>query len=485
MSHMNLRAARRALLLAPLAITIGVASAGAQARPALDRSRRPAAAPERAPRLPTIQMRKLSNGIDVAVLEDHEIPAVTVLALVDAPPVLEPEGKSGLASLVSAMLGEGTTNRTAEQLSDAAADIGTSVSPFGFYTINANVDRAIELMADQLMNPAFPEASLQRLKANRITGIRRLRDNPDFIASRIMANALYGRGHVYERAATEASIGGITRDDLVAFHRTYYDPRNVKLVVAGDITPAQAVAKLERVFGSWPAAGRKAEYDIPAPHEASRTTIFLYDRPNSPQSVVLAGQTGPRRDVPEFYATSVLNTVLGGSFSSRINLNLRERHSYTYGARSSFDWRRRPQIGEFTAGGAVVTAKTDSALIELMRELRDVRGSRPLTAEELAFGKSSATRRLPLQFETVQQVAGLAANVLANDLPLDYYDTFSRNIAAVTTDQTAAAAQKYLDPDRMAIVVVGDRKVIEPMLRATNLAPIVLVDENGQPLPGT
>ena len=210
-------------------------------------------------------------------------------------------------------------------------------------------------------------------------------------------------------------------------------------------------------------------------------TVYLYDRPNSPQSVFVVGSTGPARNTPDFYAIDLMNTSLGGAFSSRLNLNLRETHSFTYGASSIFSYRMTPQPGEFLTATSVATPKTDSALVELVKELRDIRGTRPMTPAELDFAKSSATKSLPLNFETVDQIAGAGALVLREGLPLNYFNTLSARYRGVTIVQANAAAKKYIDPAKLAIVIVGDRKQIESGLRAANIGPVVVVDENGKP----
>ena len=489
--HMTLRAA---LLLTAVALPLAAQQPAPRvtkdgpAQPSrsaggIDRSKPPALPPTPPLRVPAIETRTLSNGITVAVLENHEIPVVNVRALMDAPAVLDPPGKEGVAALTFAMLSEGTRTRTAEQLADAFAELGTNVSPTGFLTITRNVDASLELMRDQLWEPAFPQAALDRIRANQVANLRRLKDQPTYLAGRVLANALYGAGHPYERATSEASLGAITRDDLVAFHSTYVRPQNVKFVVAGDLTPAQALEKLERVVGRWPAGGQKARYEVPPPAPLAQTTIYLHDRPNSTQSVIYAASTGPRRDVPEYYALDLANTVLGGSFLSRLNSNLRETHGYAYGAGSGFTYRRRPEIGQFTASAQVQTDKTDSSVVEIMNELRGIAGGRPVTQAEFDLAMSNAVKGLPLAFETVSQIAGAATTILQDSLPLDYYATLSQKYEAVSVADVNAAAKRYIDPGKLAIVIVGDRKQIEQKLRALNVAPVVVVDEQAKPLP--
>ncbi len=469
-----------------LAFTVGMflscSAAVASSQPVLDRTARPVAGPPKPAVLPAIHLRTLSNGMRVAVLEDHEIPAVQVSAVVEVPLQLEPAGKEGIAGFTRSMLTEGTTTRSAEAMTDAFADLGSTVSPFGFYTISRNVEPALALMAEQLLNPSLPAAALERLKANAVTALRRQREQPNYIASRIFSNVVFGASHPYTRTTTEASVTSITRDDVVAFHREYYRPQNVAIIVAGDITPDRAVAHVEKAFVTWTRSGPRASVDVPAPAGPSATTIYIHDRPGSPQSFVVAGHLGPQRDSPDYFPLSLLNTALGGVFNSRLNLTLREQRHFTYGAGSSFTYRPVPQVGVFTASSSVQTEKTDSALVEMMSEIRNIVGSRPLTAAELDFAKSGITKGLPLSFETVPQIAGGAATILTDRLPLDYYSTIAPRVAAVTVDDALAAGRRHLHPDRMAIVIVGDRQAIESRLRASGLAPVVIVDDQGKPI---
>jgi predicted Zn-dependent peptidase len=461
---------------------LSCSAAVAASQPVLDRTVRPVAPPPKAPGLPKITLRTLTNGMRVAVIEDHEIPAVQVSAVVEIPTQLEPAGKEGVAGFTRSMLTEGTTTRSAEALVEAFGEIGTTVSPFGFYTITRNLDPALALMAEQLMNPAFPQAALERLKGNAVTGLRRQKDQPNYIAGRILANVVFGPTHQYTRTTTEASVSSVTRDDVVAFYQQYYRPQNVSLVIVGDISVDAAAAHAEKAFAQWAQSGPKASIDIAAPAGPATTTIYLHDRPGSPQSFVVAGQLGPRRDAPEYFALSLLNTTLGGGFNSRLNLNLREQRHFTYGAGSGFSYRPVPQVGTFTASASVQAEKTDSAVVEMISEIRGILNARPVTAAELAFAKSGITRGLPLSFETVPQLAAGVATILTDRLPLDYYSTVAGRVDAVTIEDAMAAGRRYLNPDRLAIIIVGDRRSIEPKLRATGLAPIVIVDDQGKPI---
>lgn len=473
--------ARRALVAA-VALAALAPAAGAHAQP-LDRSRRPVATAATPFRLPPVETRTLSNGISVAVIQNHQLPVVAVRAVIESGSLLEPADRAGLSGLVNQMLSEGTTTRTADQLAEAFADLGNSVTPQGFTTVTGNLDRSLELMADMLMRPAFPEAALTRIKANTVANLRRAREQPSFLADRVFNSILFGAQHPYARVPTEQTVGAITRADLASFHGDWFRPQNVKLVVVGDITPDAAVQRLERAFGAWPAGGKTASYDVPAAPAAKATTIYLLDRPNSPQSTVIVGQVGPSRDTQDFYALETMNTVFGGLSGSRLNGNLRERHAFTYGANSGLQWRRVPQVSTLRGQSDIVAAKTDSAISEWLGELRGIRGAQPVTPAELDFAKNNRTAGLPLRFETVTQVSLEVASLLQIGVPLDFYGSYASRIERLSGTDLSGIATKYLDPQQSVIVVVGDRRVIEPGLRALNL-PLVVVDENGAPVAG-
>ena len=460
----------RAWRLAPaLAAVLAATAAAAQTD---GHPPRPVPGPTPALRVPTIVVRKLSNGITVGILENHTLPLVNVRAIIEAPPLLDPPGKEGVSRLTSAMLAEGTLTMTADQLATVEADLGNAVSARGFFTITRNVDPSLDIMADQLLHPLFLEASLDRIKANTLASLQRSKANAQYVAGRVLANAVYGAGHPFARYETEISVAAITRGDLVAFHHTYYRPRNTTLIVAGDITPDAAVARLERVFGRWEGGGASGEVRVRDPRPLGPTTIDLYDRPGSPQSVLLVGQMGPRRDTRDYYALDLLNTTLGGAFNSRLNLDLRETHGWTYGAESELVWRRVPELSTWEMGTAVATPKTDSALVNLVGDVRALRGAQPVTDSELSFAKRTATLSLPLQFATIEQIAGAAEALFENRLPLDYYDHLVANYDRVTLPDVDRAAQRYLDPAHQAIVVVGDRKTIERGIEAAHVAPV-------------
>jgi predicted Zn-dependent peptidase len=429
--------------------------------------------------LPPIELRKLGNGIEVAVMRDTGT-VVSIGVVLDVGPAVEPADKPGLGDFVKAMLNLGTTSRTADAIADAAKTLHGRVTSTFLYAPSAKLDHLLPLLADQLLHPVFADKALEQLKANAAAGARRAADDPRFVAPAVFKAIFYGVQHPYGREQTEASIASITRDDVVAFYRKYICPPNVRFAVVGDIDPDSAVAKLERHFGAW-RPGTSAQVAVPAPAAPSATTVYLYDVPNASQSNLWIGGLGLRRDAPDYAAVSVMNAILGGSPRSRLVTSLGREHDYTRKVQTGFAFRPVPEPGTFATLAAVPTAKTDSALIEVMRELQAFRGARPATAEEFETALTQMRRQLPLELATVSQRVLAIMDLLSNKLPLDYFDTVSAKLAGMTLADVQAAARAHVAPDQLAIVVVGDRATLEAGLRAANLAPVVVVDRNGTP----
>jgi zinc protease len=275
---------------------------------------------------------------------------------------------------------------------------------------------------------------------------------------------------------SEASYKAITRADLVDFHKRYFTPGHAVITVVGDITPAEAKAAVDKAFAGW-TGGSMPSFSYPAAPAAGATTIYLVDKPGAAQSTFALGEAGPARNTPDYYALRVMNEMLGVLFQSRLNHDIREVKGYSYGVNSNFAYGRGP--GAFRAGGDVVTAKTDSALIEFMKELSDIRGPRPPSDDELAQAKSSLVQSLPESFSSVAGLNGSIASVYTQGLPDDYYQELMRGVNAVTRDDVVRVAQKYIDPQHMALLIVGDRARIEGPLEATKIAPVVVLDVDG------
>lgn len=481
------RAAFLALLLAP-------ASAAAQqpaANAAPDRATPPPVPAPPALRVPTWTETTLSNGARLVVAPKRDLPLVNVRVTFDGGAhQFEPAGKTGLASMTAALLSEGTTTRTGEQLSEAQQLLGTSIGAdiadesgsVAFQALADKLEPALALAVDMMLHPTFPPDALERLRARTLVSLAQAKDRPSIVADQVFARVLYGDAHPYGRVETEASVKAVTRDDVVAFHRAYFQPARATVTVTGDVDPAAVRATVERAFAAWPQAGAEATFDYPAVPERAERTIYLVDKPKAAQSSFVIGLPGPPRDTPDHVALQVLNRILGGHIQSRLSNNIRETKGWSYGVSSGFAFGRGP--GAFQAGGEIVTAKTDSALIEFMKELEGVRGGKPFTEAELQEAREAIVQGLPRNFASVGALAGALTTLQLYDLPRDYYQRFAEQVQRVTAADLDRVARTYLDLDRLAIVIVGDRATIETPLAATGVAPIVVLDADGRRVEG-
>ena len=437
--------------------------------------------------LPPITTRTLANGLQVVVVEHHELPIVDFALVLRTGAEADPANHAGLATLTAAMLDEGTRTRTALQIADAVAWLGADLGTFaGFdesrvvlHAPTAQLDSALALFADVVVRPSFPQGDFDRIKQERLTTLLQLQDRGPAIADIAYANIVFGRDHPYGRAmsGTRRTVGRITRGDAQRFHRTHYRPNNATLIVVGDVRTDDIVARVERAFAGW-TRGAVPTARFPARRTAAGTTVYLIDKPGAAQSSFRLGGVGAARSTDDYFALLVMNTILGGSFTSRLNANLREAKGYTYGAGSSFALRREP--GPFTARAEIVSAKTDSALVEFMKELRGVLDTVPQA--ELTKAKRYLQLQLPGDFETTRDIAGQLVPLVVHGLPLDYYDGYVQRIDAVTQEDVRRVAARYIDPGHLAIVIVGDRATIEPGLRALGIGEISIRDLEGEPV---
>jgi zinc protease len=459
----------------------------ATAQGTFDRSKPPELGPPPQVSLPPITTRQLPNGLRLMIVEQHELPLADFVLLVGSGSTADPASKPGIANLLSAMLREGTTTRKSLEIADQIAFLGIRLSPtsswesstLSLHTPTAQLDSALALFADVALHPSFPANEFERVRKTQLTELLQLRDQGAAIASIAFPAIIYGSAHPYGAPAqgTEASVKALTTGDLQSYYQANFRPNNATLIVVGDVTPAQVEQKINALFGSWQRA------DIPQinysdPPKSGTTTIFLIDKPGAAQSSFRIGAVGVPRSTQDYFALTVMNTILGGSFSSRLNQNLRETRGYTYGAGSRFDMRRA--AGPFLASAEIVTAKSDSALLEFMKELNGIRQVVP--PAELSRAKRYLQLQLPGNFETTQQIAAALVPVALYGLPLDYYNNYVQNIEGVTQTDVARVAQQYINPGSLAVVIVGDRKTIEAGLKATNVGPIAIRDISGQPI---
>jgi zinc protease len=466
-----------------LAASVPLSTAGSgqsTAKQQPDRSAPPKPGPPPVLRLPAVQKRTLSNGLPVWIVELHKVPVVHVTLAVKAGGGADPEKKFGLANLTAEMLDEGAGSRDALQIADAIDFLGatlstSSSSDASFVELHVPVARlpdALPIMADVALRPTFPDSELPRVREDLLTSILQAEDDPARLVQLAFPRLVFGPKHRYGTMlfGTAAVVKGFTTADLGDFHARYYVPSNSAIIVTGDVTPPAVVTRLEAAFGKWTGAAA-ASRAVPAAPQLTARHIYLVDKPGAAQSEIRIGWVGVPRSTPDYFALRVLNTILGGSFTSRLNQNLREAHGYAYGASSTFDMRGA--AGPFYAAAAVQTDKTAEALVEFFKELDAIR--RPVPAEELERAKSYMAMLLPRNFETTETLAGSLAQVFVYNLPADYYATFTDRVRAVTETDVQRAAERYIQPDKFAVVVVGDRKAIEPGITALNLGPVTVV----------
>jgi len=467
------------------ALTGNVPAASAQG--ALDRSKPPELGPPPRVSLPPIITRVLPNGLKLMIVEQHELPLADFVLLVGSGSTADPAGKAGVANLTAAMLREGTTTRKSLDIADQAAFLGVSLSPtsswesssLSLHTPTAQLDSALALFADVALHPSFPANEFERLRKNRLTDLLQIRDQGPQIANIAFPAIVYGTAHPYGLASigTETSVKSLSTSDLQSYYETNFRPNNSTLIIVGDVNPDQIEQKINARFGGWQ-RGTIPQLSYGEPPKSATTTIYLIDKPGAAQSSFRIGSVGVPRSTQDYFALTVMNTILGGSFTSRLNQNLRETRGYTYGAGSRFDMRRA--AGPFMASAEIVAAKTDSALFEFMKELNGIRQTVP--PEELSRAKRYLQLQLPGNFETTQQIAAALVPVALYGLPLDYYNNYVQSIEGVSQADVARVAQEYINPAKLAIVIVGDRKAIEAGLKSANIGPVEIRTMSGQPV---
>ena len=456
---------------------------------AVDRSKPPTLPPAPPLRVPAVASTTLPNGLELAVVEMHKVPVVDVSLVIGAGSVRDPVDLPGLATFTATMLQQGAGRRGAIDIADEAAFLGASLNTGASYDAavasihvpKRQLGPALDLLADVVLRPTFSDSEVTRQRELRRTQILQQQDQPVVMANLAFSAIIFGAAHPYGRPlnGTEAAVAALTRDRVAQFYATYYHANAARVLFVGDITLDEARQLVTDRFSGWARSDLPQLPDVTAPAAAART-IYLVDKPGAAQSVFRIGAVGVSRSTPDYFALQVLNTILGGSFTSRLNQNLRETHGYTYGANSQFDMRRMP--GPFLAASSVVTAKTDSALIEFMRELRRIRDE-AVPQVELDKAKAYISLGLPSDFETTGRTAARIRELLLYDLPLDYYATFIPRINAVTADDVRLVARQYLDPDHLAIVIVGDKSRIAAGLDALHEGPIVYRNLWGQAVP--
>jgi zinc protease len=461
------------------------------AKAGADRSKLPATGTPPDTRFPQLERATLSNGLKIVLAQRQSIPQVRFDLLLDAGFAADQAGIPGTASLAMAMLDEGTTRRTSLQISDQLAQLGANlgtgskldVSSVSLEALKENLDASLDIYGDVILNPTFPRTDFERLRKQRLAQIQQEKADPVGLALRVFPALLYGPQHAYANpwtgSGTEESTAKIKRDDLIRFHRAWFKPNHATLVVVGATTMAEIRPKLERLFATWKRG------DVPAKNIATvsrqqRPVVYMIDRPGSLQSVIIAGHVAPPKANPQEVTIETMNGVLGGDFSSRVNMNLREDKHWSYGAYTFFRDARgqRP----FVAYAPVQTDKTKEAVVELDKELRGIVKDRPIEPAELSRSQAALTLTLPGSWETMSALSGSIGNIVTYGLDDRYYDTFADKVRAQTIQGVTAVAGEIVHPDQLVWVVVGDRSKIEPGLRELKLGEIRLIDTEGKPV---
>jgi zinc protease len=487
-----IRSTRRMPAVRALLVLLTAAAAfPLAAQQTLDRTKVPAPGPPPALRVPTWTRSQLANGAELIVSEKQDLPLVSfTMTFLGGADQYEPADRRGVGSLTAAMLSEGTTTRTGEELSNALQLLGTNVSTrvrgetasIGFISTSAKFGATLDILADMLLHSTFPADALERLRGQRLVALAQSKAQPGAIAARVFPRVLYGPAHPFGQPVTETSIKAITRDDVVSLHQQLFKPGRALVTVVGAMTSAEAKAAIDRALASWARGGEKPAFSYPPVPPQQRTTIYVVDRPGAAQATFAIGAPGPPRNTPDYHALEVMNTILGDQFQSRLNANIREEKGYSYGVGASFAFGKGP--GPFRTGGDIVGDKTAAALEEFMKELRGIQGSRPITDEELATAKSAIVQGLPSMFGSVTGINAAISDLWVDALPDDYYQQYGTSIEAVTKDDVVRVARKYIPLDQLAIVIVGDRSAIEKPLEAMKIAPIVLLDVEGMRVDG-
>lgn len=448
------------------------------------RNKVPAAGPAPAIHLPQGKSFTLANGLTVIYNSNPGVPLVSTQLVIKSGSGANPLAQPGLSSFTAQLLQEGTATRTAPQIADEVAQLGAFLgtgsgvdASFAQLTsLKATFPQALDLLADVVQHPQFPQAEVERQRASRIGELAQQRENAGAVAARVEAAALYGPKHPYGniQLGTEAALKATTRADLQAFWQQHYVPNNAALIVSGDISETELKALAEAKFGAWK-AGTVAP-SVSATPETTKARLILVDKPGAPQTAVRLSTIAVDRKTPDYAPLQVMNAALGGLFTSRLSNNLREEKGYTYGVRSQFQYRSQP--GPFSIAAGVRTDVTGPAVSETFKEIRAMI-AKPLTSKELSNARNSQVLSLPGQFETNASISASMANTYIYGLGLDYYSTLPQRFSSVTGKQVQQVVKKYLQPEKLIVIGVGDKAKIEPQLSKLKLAPVEVRDTEG------
>jgi zinc protease len=454
-----------------------------------DRSKAPAVSKFPELDLPPLQKTTLRNGLKVIMAERRETPVVEFELVLDAGYAADQFASPGVASMALAMLDEGTRSRSSLEISEAldrlGANLGTSSSVdssmVSLSALKENLDASLEIYADVILNPSFPDADFQRLKRQSLAGIRQEKSSPGATAMRLLPGLIYGKNHAYGNpltgSGTEESVGAMTRQDLERFHRAWFQPNAATLVVVGDANLAEITPRLEAHFSAWKSGEAAPKKNIAAVGVPEKRVVYLVDKPGAAQSLIIAGlPTAPAGSADDI-AIAAMNSILGGTFTSRINMNLREDKHWSYGARSVLPDSRGPRL--FYGFAPVQTDKTKESMMELAKEFEQILGDRPASAEELEKSQMQRTLSLPGRFETKSALRNAIRESVVFGRPDDYYETLAAKVNALALSDIQAAAERVVRPGNMVWIVVGDLAKIEAGIRELGFDEVKRMDPDG------
>ena len=441
---------------------------------------RPKSGPARRYHFPDFHDEVLPSGIRLVTAPVKKLPLATVLVVVDAGSVSEPRGKEGIASLTAAGLLEGTSRFDGAELAEKFEQLGTSLESGADWdsavikitALSDQLEEAAGLLGEVISSPVFPDREIERLKAERLAEILQLESEPRGLADEKFSEFLYSPESRYSRpdeGSTE-SVSALSREDVEQFYRSNYRAGTTTVIVAGDVTPEQTRALVTDAFRNWP-SGSAQKPQLTTAARIKGRHVHIVHKPEAPQSELRVGHVGLPRRHPDFFPTMVMNAVLGGLFGSRINLNLREVHGYTYGASSYYDWRRG--AGPFVVSTAVESEVTSPALTEILLEIDRIRSDR-ISDEELFLARDYLEGVFPIRYETTTAIASALATLVIHDLPPDYYDTYRKNINSVSADAVLEAAISHLHPSELQTVIVGDVKKIHGALADSKFGEVLV-----------
>ena len=454
-----------------------------------DRSKAPDTGTPPELKLPKLQRTTLSNGLKVILAERHEVPLVNFTLAADAGFASDSTTSPGTANLAMQVLTDGTQSRNTLQISDELETLGATVRGYSnldlsfvsLSALSAKLDPSLELYADVLLHPSYPENEVKREQKLVLAGIEREQNTPTTLGSRVLPGLLYGAGHPYGNpltgTGTKESAGKLTREDLVKFHDTWLRPNNSTLIVVGDTTLKEVTPKLEKLFAGWKGGNVPAK-NVKAVPIAAKSAVYLIDKPGALQSVIFAGVLAPPRANPQEIAIEAMNDSLGGTFGARLNMNLREDKHWSYGVRSVLRDARSQR--PFYAVAPVQTDKTKESLAEMNKEFRGIVGDHPVTTDELLKIQANETLKLPGSRETLDALGQSIVDLVQFGLPDDYYETYAGKVRALKPADVSAAAREIVRPDNLIWVIVGDRAKIEAGVRELNLGDFRPMDVNGK-----